>query len=405
MKFLFTLFLLSLASTNAISGEVCETLNTPNDVLKCVVNHHLSIRMGKSELSETELGIEVAKQRPNPDLDVDVTDTSGSGFGTEVSYLHTFELGNKREARIKVAESIRNYTRSDLINRQENLAIRTVTSMYRLRQINHELSVVTEIISTFKKIIGQYRNVGRLGPEQQISISVFTMALEENKLAKNSLLNEREVIVGRIETGIGKKIDFTDKILPELKSDWPKFESKDNLKSSKLQLALHEIDLAKANVEIEKSESTPNLAIGPKFGFERDERNSFSIGIGVSVPLPLYQNNSAGRAKAMASLNNSQLKFNFTKTELESEKQILIDLYNRIVGGISKTLSEKQIEHNHRNLHTMIKRGVVSASIVIELHRQIIDYYSKLHEQEILAVQAYWKILAIEGRILAEELR
>ena len=107
----------------------------------------------------------------------------------------------------------------------------------------------------------------------------------------------------------------------------------------------------------------------------------------------------------MASLENSQIKFRYTKTKLESEKEILIDSYNRIVGGISKTPSEKQIEYSHQNVHTMIKRGIVSAAIVIELHRQIIDYYSKLHEQEILAVQAYWKILAIEGRVLTEELR
>ena len=166
-----------------------------------------------------------------------------------------------------------------------------------------------------------------------------------------------------------------------------------------------EVELSNATYNLEKSQSWPNLSIGPKVEIENAGETETRFGLALSIPLPLFQANGGGRAKSLAGVRRSEVQLRFAKTRLERQKDYLHEVYQRVSQGIAKTLSNKQVTLKHKNLHKMINRGVVSAPIVIELHRQIMDYYEKLHEQEIEGVLALWKIAALEGRILKEKLQ
>lgn len=402
MKILI-LFLISL-STSAHASSICDALKTPNDVLKCIVANHAAIQVGKAKVNEVALAVDVASQRPNPELEVEGTDQVGTGFSSEVSLLHTFELGGKRSARMQLAEREKDLLSAELLNRKEQLTVQTVSDLYRLRQIDHEQSIVDEIISTFQRITKQYSKAGRLSPEDDMSVSVFKMALEENKLKRNSLINERQGILARIESGIGKKLSIPKQLLPAIKRDWPSLSPSD-LSGSQIIKAKKELELANANYNLEKSHSWPNLSIGPKIEIENSGETETRYGLALSMPLPLYQANGGGRAKSLAGIKRNEIKLKFERTRLERRKSYLHGVYQRVSQGIAQTLSNKQVSLKHKNLHKMINRGVVSAPIVIELHRQIMDYYEKLHEQELEGVQALWQIAALEGRVLTEILK
>lgn len=402
MKMIF--LILTFLSASAYAGSECEKLGAPNDVLKCIVSNHAAIQVGKAQVNEVSLGVDVASQRPNPEFEFEGTDQVGTGFTSEVSLLHTFELGGKRSARMRVAERERDLSKADLLSRQEQLTVQTVSNLYRLRQIDHELSIVEEIVSTFRKITKQYSRAGRLNPEDKMSKSVFSMALEENKLKRNSLVNEKQGILASIESGLGHKLTLGKNLLPKVKRDWPDI-SLGELSGSQIMKAKTELELSNATYNLEKSESWPNLSIGPKIEIENSGETETRYGLALSMPLPLYQANGGGRAKSLAGVQRNQIKLRYTKTRLERQKQYLHEVYKRVSQGITKTLSNKQISLKHKDLHKMINRGVVSAPIVIELHRQIMDYYEKLHEQELEGVQALWQIAALEGRALKEELK
>lgn len=402
MKILILTLLFS--SLSAFAEPKCEQLKTPNDVLKCVVNSHAAVQVGKAKVNEVSLGIDVASQRPNPELELEGTDQVGPGWNSEITLLHTFELGGKRSARMHVAERERDMSQADLLSRKESIAVQTVSDLYRLRQIDHEKSIVEEIIHTFESITKQYSKAGRLSPEDKMSVSVFKMALEENKLKKNSLVNEKEGILARIEADVGKKISITQTLLPKIKRSWPNL-TKSALSGSQILKAKAEVELSSANYNLEKSESWPNLSIGPKVEIENAGGTETRFGVALSIPIPLFQANGGGRAKSLAGVRRSKVQLKYAKTRLERQKEYLHDVYRRVAARISKTLSNKQVTLKHKNLHKMIKRGVVSAPIVIELHRQIMDYYEKLHDQELEGVVAQWKIAALEGRILKETLQ
>lgn len=396
--------ILTFFTASSYAGSECEKLETPNDVLRCVVYNHAAIQVGKAQVNEVALGVDVASQRPNPEFEFEGTDRIGTGYNAEVALLHTFELGGKRSARMRVAERERDLTKADLLSRKEQLSVQTVSDLYRLRQIEHELSIVDEIVSTFKKITRQYSKAGRLNPEDKMSKSVFSMALEENKLKRNSLINERQGILARIEAGLGRKLTITKNLLPKIKRDWSDLAS-GKLSGSQILKAKTRLELSNANYNLERSESWPNLSIGPKIEIENSGTTETQYGLALSIPIPLYQANGGGRARALSGVQRNEIELKYTKTRLERQKEYLHEVYRRVSDGITKTLSNEQVELKHKDLHKMIKRGVVSAPIVIELHRQIMDYYEQLHEQELEGVQALWKIAALEGRILREELK
>jgi cobalt-zinc-cadmium efflux system outer membrane protein len=402
MKTLIPIFL--IYSSHAIASDECNKLTTPNDVLRCIVDSHSAVQVKQAEINEVALGIEVASQRPNPELDIEAADQVGAGFVSEVSLLHTFELGGKRSARIRLAERERDLSEVNLLSSREQLSVQTVADLYRLRQIEREIEVVAEIISTFQDITMQYSKAGRLSPEDEISVSVFRMALEENKLKRNSLGNEKRGIIARIEGGINRSVVLSEKLLPKFKTDWPGLRSNE-LAGSQIAKAKSELDISNAAYSLEQAQSWPSLSVGPRIEIENSGTIQTRYGLAVSVPLPLYQANGGGRAKSLAGVKRDELNLQYTKTRLEKHLDYLHEVYKRVATSLTQTLSSKHINTKHTDLHKMINRGVVSAPIVIELHRQIADYYERLHEQELEGVMALWQISALEGRILKEELK
>jgi cobalt-zinc-cadmium efflux system outer membrane protein len=402
MKVIFLMFVCISASSYA--SQECEKLETPNDLLKCIVSNHAIVQVGKTQVNAIALGVDVASQRPNPEFEFEATDNIGTGYNAEITFLHTFELGGKRSARVKVAEHERDLARVDLLNRQERLSVQTVLDLYRLRQINHKFGILDEIISTFQKITKQYKRAGQLSPEEKMSVSVFSMALEENKFIKDSLFYERQEIIARIESGLGHKLALRKELLPKVKKEWPLI-SIGELSGAQILKAKTELKLTNAAFNLEKSESWPNLSVGPKIEIEKSGTTQMRYGVALSIPLPLYQTNRGGREKSLAEVQRNQIQLKYTKTRLERQKKYLFQVYKKVSSRIAKTLSNKQVSLRHKNLHKMIRRGVVSATLVIELHRQIMNYYEKLHEQELKGIHALWKIAALEGRILKEELK
>ena len=53
----------------------------------------------------------------------------------------------------------------------------------------------------------------------------------------------------------------------------------------------------------------------------------------------------------------------------------------------------------------MIDRGVVSPVMVIELHREIIEFYESLHEHELDAVKTRWQYYSLHGKLDKEKIQ
>lgn len=301
-----------LLSFNAWGEELanseCTNIQTPNDVLQCAKIHHAEIQLSKAQLKEITFGLDVAKQRPNPELEAEGLDNKDGTFSSELSLLHTFELGGKRRARKLLAQAQLSSAETDLLAAKENAIIQTVLDLYRLRQIEHELKVVKENIHTFGLVRKQYMQTGRLTPEQDLSVSIFQIAEEENNLRSDQLMDERNQVTSRLYLSTNKEFPIVSSVLPKQKNKWPMIQDQ-SLSGSDIKKLHNEVEVAKKQYQIEKSTAWPNLALGPKVGLRNGSGNDETqFGFSLSVPLPIYQTNRGGKTKALSGVKSSELK-------------------------------------------------------------------------------------------------
>jgi len=381
----------------------CKNLKTPNDLLKCIVEHHTDMKVLRSQVKSKMFSVELASQRINPQVEFEALDKIGKGFSLESSLVHTFEFGNKRYARTLFAKSETELLKTDFLKYQEEITIETVKNLYRIRQIDHEIQIIQEIIKTFLKITQQYAQAGQLAPEDEISISVFKMALEENKLKNNALVNEKKEIIEKIQMSISQKLIIEKMHLPKIKKRWPKLAVM-KLSGSQLLQISKKLKLANANYQLQKSNSSQNLSIGPKIEIERDQQTETKIGITLSIPLPVFSSNAPGVDQSLSEISSVTLQNSVIRNRLERKKNYYYEVYKRVSATLNNSLTKKQVVLKNKNIHKIIERGVVSAPIIIEFHRQTMNYFETLHQQELVVVHAFWTIAALEGRILKEKL-
>lgn len=395
------LFFLLMGIPQAGAND-CQELSTASGILRCVAVRHTEVQAQKAQVQSAGYNVEAADRRPNPELEVEGVKNKPSGLSTEVTLKFPIELGGKQSARTEVAQAEKSLSETHLKKVKDEALLATVQDLYRLRQIETELEQVSESSNTFDKITRHYRGSGRLNPEQDISLAAFTLALEESKLKEVALKSEKQEILLKLQKAVGHPLDLKKENLPVVKKDWPELSPKEN-KGTELKTFEQNLALSQAKLELEKSHSWPDLTIGPKVEIVTGAERETLYGAALSFPLPLFQANGAGRARAHSELSRDEIALNSARTYLDKEKDYLHELYKSTTQAVKLTVSESNIEAKHANLHRLIGRGIVSASLVIELHNHIFDYFENLHALELKAVQAQWKIYALQGRNLEEE--
>ncbi|MCB9085231.1 MAG: hypothetical protein H6624_12845 [Bdellovibrionaceae bacterium] len=46
----------------------------------------------------------------------------------------------------------------------------------------------------------------------------------------------------------------------------------------------------------------------------------------------------------------------------------------------------------------------MNSALVIEMHREVFEFYEGLHEHELKAIDALWRLYALKGTLLKEEI-
>jgi len=384
---LFALFSLSEIS---YANDNCGIKNTTDKVIECILNKHPELQISNKEIDVAKGNLKLSSQLLNPSLEWEFNESQrASGLSSEINLKYKFELGSKRAHRKKLARVQKSLADVAYIKSYNKIKIDLIISLYRLRQIEHETEVMNENKSTFSLMISQYKKIGRMNPEQEISVNIFSMASQEVNLKLQNLQNERDQILSKLEVMNGGVFIPQKKQLPPIDHTWPK------LNESKLEGALtQEADLkvleSKKNYSLEKSKVWPNLAIGPRLVSSPNPEGNNFWGGSLSLDLPLLNLNRGGIQKAQAIRAKAELSNNLLRKEILSESKKLKSIYQRSSVSFNRALQNSKHHQNHNRTHSLIKRGLVSPPLVIELHRQSIEFYEALHQQELAAVKARW---------------
>lgn len=409
MNHLFVLLLALAIEGRTAETAPCPALTSAQSVLECVLRSHPLARSADMLSVQSEALEAVAAQRPNPEA------AGNAVFGDsqdqiEVSVLHTIETGGKRGRRIDRARAEALELKAEALASREELAVDTVVALFRLRQIREELKLLVEAAETFSTISGQLKSRRHRSPEQQVSLSVFQLAQQDYAVRRAALESEETALRRGLELGLGSALPTSGDVLPNRPLQWPEPGSTpapSGFRGSAALRAAAAIQVAQADLGAAKASAYPDIRIGPSLLNQKNgvgEGQSTLLGAGLSLPIPLYQRNAGGRRLAARAVETATSRATAVGAVLASERDAQLARYRGATNVLAKLSGKSEVESQHEQMEGLFERGIIPASLVIEAHRQIVDYTQDLNGQELTAVKALWTIYAIEGRALTEKL-
>jgi cobalt-zinc-cadmium efflux system outer membrane protein len=404
---LLPVLILSLINYQIIAAEdkTCNEIKTSDDLLKCAIKVHPDVVKAELALKQGSQLDAIARQRINPEIDSKVLMGKSSGetnTSTEINLSQTIELGGKRSARIKKAGAEKEILQNELLKAKEEVYLTTSIALHRLIQASSELDQLEDAILIYTKILNVYKNRPALNPEQTVSLNLFQFAAAETELRKTSLTSEIKTLKRQVNYATAGALKNNIKVISSIPNNWPTISDSKMFSGSSFKKANSELKLAKFEVEIAKSNAWPDLKIGPSVEFQRGSSSETQFGINLAIPLPLFNSNEANKAYASEGYLLAEKNLKTTEDVIDLERKIFVDKYNDAVEAISKARRINDFEKKHKNVEKLFMRGLVSSALVIETHRQFLDFFKSLHEQEIVALESLIKISAIDGTLIKE---
>lgn len=408
---LFT-FILSgfLGESYAQEISSCENIKSTQDILNCALGNHPEVKISESALKRDQTLKSIAKQLPNPELDTTILSGqpgTPNGIFIDTTLTQTIELGGKRKNRIKQALATEQFTKAQVLESKELTAINTVLALYRLRQIRSELASLSEATTTYQHIVNNYKSRPKLAPEQEVSSSVFDLAMDEAKLKKAGLVQEQTSLLQflTLATGLSEKVILNR--LPGGKGNWPKFKLEKNemIVNSELAKANADKAISEANLKLAKSNAWPDFKLGPSFQSQTGIPGQDSAaGINIGLTLPILNRNKGGIEYAKRDYAKNLLSYQLAGKKNHSERIKQIQRYNQALKSLYQIKSTASINANHANLEKYFTDGLISSSLVIETHRQMIELIESRNIQELTALDALWRLYILEGKVLEAKL-
>ncbi len=402
-------FCMIFPTSNSSAEEGCP-VSSPQDILQCALSQHPDVINAQSEKFRDEKLVDIAKQRPNPELGSRILGGKSSGnttLNTETSLLHTLELGGKRKSRIGQAKVLSEKSGIEVKRNKEEVALQTVLTLYRLRQIKSEIGRVDETLATFGKILNTFKSRPKLPPEQEVSQSSFSLAREDYKLKKISLIQEQAGLVAWLQVATGVSEQTILRNLPSPKAKWPKFPMLKGMNSnSSIELARSEKNLAEKNTAIAKSKGWPDVKIGPSFDTEGLETGGtrWLGGVNFSIPLPILSLNRGEKAFAKADQLRAQTNLEQVIRKTDSERFLQLKRYQAAVNALESTNQIHGMETEHEKIEEFFEKGLVTSILVIETHRQLYDISRTHNEQELMGIEALWKLHILDGTFMEDKI-
>lgn len=376
--------------------------NAPVDVFRCALANHPYLVRERSRLKQGEHLLDIASQVPNPELEarLEHMDTSGSSsISTDITLLQPLELGGKRGARGLKARAEKMTLASDAVAVQDQVALDTVLDLYRLRQLQEEDEQIKEALRTFERVARQYRARGRLSPEQEVSLAVFRMAASDYRIRENLLEAEVHERRRSLEFATGRPFEVEAKLLPSGRTRWPELSEATESAAQATEVLKAKAALASAGADVELAQAGgwPDLKLGPAFSNSGSGVNhQRTLGVMLNVPLPLFNVNGGQKAYSRVGVEMAARHYEAVQGRVVRERVNLVERYRRAVAALANAGIDPHKEH--AKVESYMERGIVPSGLVVESHRQFLEFLRSRHQQELAALEALWRIYAIDGQ-------
>ncbi len=386
----------------------CALPKGPQDVVDCAKENHPDVLRKKNEADHTKFSEDVARQIPNPELDAEVTKGSGDLSNSTVGILQPIEWGGKRSSRINSAKAQISFVDAELKEIEAEIIRETVVNLHRLRQIEQEKKILGDTIQTLEKLISQQASRLNLPPEQQVTLSVYRMALMDSKIKSAEIFDEERALEHYFHVSTGHSLEELKPVLPKALNQWPHFETVPNgtPASPGLLKALAEKNEFLADLDLAKAAAWPGLKVGPMWNSQAGvgEPAQSLLGFRVMMDIPVLNWNSGGRSFAQAGVLRGNKNISLLKAEEKHERSEQLKIYQSALSTLKAVPETNVIEKEFQRNESLARRGLISGPLLIEFHRQRAELTRSRNTRELKAIAALWHIYQFDGRIFSETL-
>lgn len=401
MRIYLCLFLWACFSSFSLvyAEERCEW-KTWQDLGKAVTQNSPELNVLKGEESYRNTLIDSAALAP-PAVATGQYTAGGvpwKSSSLEASYLWTLENKEKREARLGAARAGIDSIRYEIEDRKATQLLKIALVQQALRRIDSRRDVLLETQSTYKKIIRQYAGRLSLGPEQEASLAVYRIAKKENDLKIESLEVDRSQYIYQLASITGCSEVKLPKPNPSSYRNKPDLEKPDSVSTAVKRLEAQAKSL-ELSIQAEIRSYSSDFSIGPFVIAGRDdEKNRLEIGVAASLPIG-GQRQSVLSATKTAEFKARQSEIDLSISRTQIEREAWTDQYQKSVRAMKGGLSTEEISKTHRKLESLFQGERVSAALVIESHRQLLDHITTFTDLESKATEALWNIRYLDGKM------
>jgi cobalt-zinc-cadmium efflux system outer membrane protein len=311
----------------------------------------------RKELRASEADIAQAGVLPNPTLGIAAENLGNgrlSGDGdraTSIEFGQLIELGGKRAARVKIAETARDVTQWDYRAKVLEVQTRVRQSFIDVLASQQKLALVSEsttLAQQFADAVGKRVTAGKVSPVEETKARLELSAAQiEREQAKRELDAARNRLgatwndpAPRFAQAIGDLAQLTP---------LPKYGELNRRIRNNPDLARWRSEIAsrKATIDAERAKAVPDLSIGAGVSrFSRFDDHAYTISL--SLPLPLFDRNRGGVLAANRRLDKTMDERRAAETRITAE---LAQAYSRLAA----------IRNEAETLRTSVLPGAQSA--------------------------------------------
>lgn len=382
--------------------DYCGSVRNFQEFYQCTLEKHPRMAIAREKTNEADAVYERAAQWKNPDLNVKTVGgkIAGENNGsTEVTVLVPASQLWIRGAQKDMAEAEKRVIEVEAKQTILEFKKEIIGDLIRARQIDESLDVVNETLDAFKTIQGQLNARRARGPDQEITLNLVQLASSDYQLKRNHLVVEKGGILSKFRAIWGHGFELKKEFLPPIRTKWPEVKLASGVgQNLAVQKAVATAEQAAAGYRLTKLETMPAISVGPTM--ERTTSGpsrSWSFGFTVAASLPIFSFNGGSRAVAKSQAMQAELDSAYAVKKFDFEREILLQRYRSAVESLSVSSSRAELRNKHNRVDSYFRQGLASGGLVIEAHRQIVEYQNSQHEHEDTAVDAYIDLMVLTG--------
>lgn len=389
----------------ADTGElgICKS-NSFKDFVGCLMKEHPENQAANLLDARAEGEKSDGRKLYNPEVEYETVKGKSLGdtqASNRLTVSYPIEIFGQRGARVRLGDATSNLTRAEKVKSQDEVFMEIVLKLYRYRQILTEIEVVEEGLVAYSKVIRMLGDRPKLTPEHQVSLSVFRLAEGDFRFKKTNLVSEQRSVEDFFSHIPGLNLATVKAQLPPRKSDWPDLKAGTRVEESAYYKSFdYEVEKARALNDDARSKTWPTFkasAIAEKNIEGTNDYNAY--GFAVSAEFPLLSWNGGERQATKAESMRADLRAEIGKKEVINERNRLLEFYANSKREFSSSPKKDDVEKKHKNVDSLYYRGLISSSLLVEAHRQILDFTTSQNEIEVKALEALMKIYALDGKL------